>query len=94
MTLQPNSGNHPAQPNFRLVSSSPVRRSRPPGSAELSARNVAVLRSELSRQPEVRPEVVARARALAADPDYPRIEVLRIVAQQILRAPDLSELEA
>ena len=49
------------------------------------------LRSELIRQPEIRPDVVARARALAADPNYPPMETLRAVALQILRAPDLSE---
>ena len=94
MTLPPNSGNHPAQPNFRIASSGSVNRSRPPRSGQLSVRNLAVLRSELTRQPEIRPEIVARARVLAADPDYPRIEILRVVAQQILRAPDLSELDS
>ena len=49
------------------------------------------LRAELKRQPEIRPEVVARSRALLRDPDYPRIEILRNVASQILAAPDLSE---
>ena len=49
------------------------------------------LRSELKRQPEIRPAVVARARALAADPNYPPMEIVCAVANQILCAPDLSE---
>jgi len=94
MTLPTNSSNHPAQPNFRIASADPVNRCHPPRVAQLSAGNFNFLRSELSRQPEIRPEVVARARALAADPQYPRIEILRVVAQQILQAPDLSELDS
>ncbi len=49
------------------------------------------LQSELKRQPEVRSEVVERARGLASDATYPPVEVARHVAAQILAAPDLSE---
>jgi len=58
---------------------------------QISTESAEFLRSELKRQPEIRPEVVERARALAADPNYPSIEVLRKVAEQILGSPDLSE---
>lgn len=58
---------------------------------QISAEIAVFLRSELKRQPEVRPEVVARARALASNPDYPSFDILRRVADQILRSPDLSE---
>jgi hypothetical protein len=51
----------------------------------------AFLRSQLERQPEIRPEVVERARGLAADSQYPPPEVVRHVAATILAAPDLSE---
>lgn len=61
---------------------------------QISTENAAFLRAELQRQPEVRPEVVARARALAEDPNYPPAEVLRNVAEQILNSPDLSESES
>lgn len=64
---------------------------RAPATDQISTENAAFLRAELKRQPEVRPEVVARARALAADPSYPPPQVLRSIAGQILRAPDLSE---
>jgi hypothetical protein len=58
---------------------------------QISTENAEFLRSELKRQPEVRPEVVERARALAADPNYPPTEALRHVAAQILASPDLTE---
>ena len=57
----------------------------------ISTENAAFLRAELQRQPEIRPEVVARGRALAADSNYPPIETLREVAKQILASPDLTE---
>ncbi len=61
---------------------------------QISTESAAFLRAELGRQPEIRPEVVARARALAADPSYPPPEALRKVAEQILGSPDLSEDES
>lgn len=61
---------------------------------QISTAGAAFLRAELQRQPEIRPEVVARGRELAADPNFPSTEVMRHVAQQILNSPDLSETEA
>jgi hypothetical protein len=61
---------------------------------QISTEHAAFLRSELERQPQVRPEVVERARGLAADSNYPPPEVSRHVAAQILAAPDLSEDES
>lgn len=58
---------------------------------QISTENAEFLKAELKRQPEVRPEAVARARELAADPSYPSLEILRNVAGQILGSPDLSE---
>jgi hypothetical protein len=60
----------------------------------ISTEQAGFLRSELQRQPEVRPEVVERARGLADDAAYPPVEVSRHVAAQILAAPDLSEDES
>lgn len=57
----------------------------------VSTENAEFLRSELQKQPEARPEVVERARGLAADSSYPPIEVVRNVAAQIVSSPDLSE---
>ena len=49
------------------------------------------MRDELSRQPEIRPEVVERARALASDPSYPSTAILKQVGALILNSADLSE---
>ena len=53
-----------------------------------SPENSAALKSALGQQPEVRPEVVARARALAADPSWPTPQILRAVGGLILNSPD------
>lgn len=76
-----------------LVPSTTPNAERPPTprADQISTDGAAFLRSELERQPEIRPEVVERARALAADPNYPPMDVLRNVAEQILNSPDLSE---
>lgn len=57
----------------------------------LSTESASYLQSALDLQPEIRPDVVARASALAADPDYPSMAIMKNVAGQILAAPDLSE---
>ena len=49
------------------------------------------LRSSLQQVPEIRPEVVERARALAADPNYPSAGIIRQISQAIVNSPDLSE---
>ncbi len=49
------------------------------------------LRSNLQEVPEIRPEVVERARALAADPSYPSDSIIRQISQVIVNSPDLSE---
>jgi hypothetical protein len=57
----------------------------------LSTDKAEYLRAALASQPEIRPAVVARGMALAADPKYPPDSVIRNVAGQILDAPDLTE---
>jgi hypothetical protein len=64
-----------------------------PRADRISSEGAAFLRAELVRQPEIRPEVVERGRALAADPHYPPTAVIRQVAAQLLAAPDLSEVD-
>lgn len=56
----------------------------------ISTESAAFLRTQLVRQPEIRPEFVARGRELAADPSYPSIGIMRGIARQILVSPDLS----
>jgi len=63
----------------------------PDGGDQFTAENSAALRIALSRIPEVRPEMVARGRALAADPNYPSPEILRHVVEAIANSPDISE---
>ena len=64
----------------------------PPAGAQatdhFSPENSAALKSALQDQPAIRPEVVARGRALAADSSWPTPEVLRSVASAILTSPD------
>jgi hypothetical protein len=63
----------------------------PDNTDQFSAENSAALRVALNRTPEIRPEVVERGRALAADPSYPSAEILRQVGQAIIKSPDFSE---
>jgi hypothetical protein len=58
---------------------------------QISTESAAFLKSALAGQPEIRPDVVERARALAADPSYPSAAIMKSVAGQILASPDLSE---
>lgn len=69
-------------------------RSRAPRTDHLSTDSAKWLNAAMASQPEVRPEVVERARALAADPSYPPAEVIRKIGETILAAPDLSEDES
>ena len=80
-----------ARPDSVSTSSlSPVRNvSARPDS--LSTENAAYLKSALELQPAIRPDVVARASALAKDPSYPSTAIMKSIASQILAAPDLSE---
>ena len=64
----------------------PIRRM-----VEAQLTGVQRLPAKRNRPQFLRPEVVARGRMLAADPDYPRMDDLRVVAQQTLRSRDLSE---
>ena len=65
-----------------------VARPRPD---RLSLTHRTQLHKALSQDPEIRPEMVERARSLANDPTYPSTDVLRQVSAQILASPDLSE---
>ena len=69
----------------------PATRETPPRSDLLSISNAAFLRSELSRQPEIRAEVVERAQALASNPNYPSLDSIRKFAGLLLNSPDLSD---
>jgi hypothetical protein len=49
------------------------------------------LRTSLQQVPEIRPEVVERAKALAADPAYPSDGIISQISKAIVNSPDLSE---
>lgn len=68
-------------------------RAQRPGSTSdrLSTDKAEQLQTALASQPEIRPEMLARGRALAADPGYPPPAVIANVAAQIVNSPDLSE---
>jgi hypothetical protein len=72
------------------ASASPFRtpRSRPD---QVNTDQAAALRASLQQVAEVRPEVVERARALAADPGYPSDDIIRRISAAIVNSPDLSE---
>lgn len=80
-----------ARPELVPAASASAEKPYTPRPDRISTEHAAFLRAELQRQPEIRPEVVARGRALAADPSYPPKEALREVAKQILASPDLTE---
>ena len=63
----------------------------PVKSDRLSTTGIDHLRAALKAQPEVRPEVVARGRQLAADPAYPSADIIRHISAQIVGSPDLAD---
>lgn len=94
MILSTTSTDRPVRPE--LTPAPTASRNRPviPPSDQISTESARFLRAELNRQPEIRSEVVARGRALVADPNYPSMAALRKVAEQILKSPDLTEDES
>jgi hypothetical protein len=94
MISSTSSSDRAPRPEALSAAGQPAVRQQAPRLDRISTDNAAFLRGALERQPAIRPEVVERARALAADPSYPPQEVLKKVAEQILRSPDLSEDES
>jgi hypothetical protein len=64
--------------------------SNPVNTDRFSTTGIDQLRAALKATPEVRPEVVARGQALAADPAYPSPAIIRHVSAKIVDSPDLS----
>ena len=70
----------------RANRASPARRSPPAFEALLNKASFAHwpdLRRDLQNLPEARPEAVARARKLIADPDYPSEQTEEILARRL-----------
>jgi hypothetical protein len=59
-----------------------------PGADRFAPEHTAALHAALASQPEIRPDVVARGKLLAADPSYPSPAILREVSRVILHSPD------
>ena len=49
------------------------------------------LKAALNAQPEVRPEVLERAKQLLADGNYPPREIIRRLSEMLVKSADLSE---
>jgi hypothetical protein len=62
-----------------------------PATDRFSPEHSAALKSALQNQPEIRPEVVARGRALAADASWPTPAILRQIGGAILASEDPSD---
>ena len=67
--------------------------SRPllPRTDQIHIDKAAALRISLQQVPEIRPEVVERARALAADPAYPSDRIIGQISAAIVNSPDLTQ---
>jgi hypothetical protein len=89
----PSPGSTPGSNAVNLGLAQSAVRSNPPSQDRLSLDQAQVLQSALTDQPEVRPEMVERGRALAADPGYPPQSIIGQIASQIMASPDLSEDE-
>ncbi len=82
----PNSGVPPA-PRELNAQRSPVAR---PGTDRVSLERHQQLQEALLRTPAIRPEVVARGKELAVDPNYPPLAVIESLASLITSAQDVS----
>jgi hypothetical protein len=76
-----------------LVPAAPAR-SAPAPADQIHIDLSSTLRLALQQSPEIRPEVVARARAIVSDSTYPSDMILRAISAVIINAPDISEDQA
>ena len=87
------SSSSPSARNDALAAaaSNPVSRPARGPVDQIHIDRASVLRTSLRQVAEIRPEVVERARALAADPAYPSDDIIRRISAVIVNSPDLSE---
>jgi uncharacterized membrane protein len=78
------------------ISSQPSQKT-PPASAQaagtgdqLSSASTDGLRQALAQTSEIRPEVVAKGKALAVDPNYPPRQIIESLAKLMVDSRDLS----
>ena len=91
MNLPTNPSYHSMRMKLNFALRPAINRTGQPGGTSMDVDTENFLQTELRRQPEIRSEVVNRARALAQDPNYHSMEILWQVAGMILASPDLSE---
>ena len=91
--IQSASSSSPSARNEAIIAAAASLTSRPSNGAQdqIHIDKAATLRTSLQQVPEIRPEVVERARALAADPAYPSAGIIRQIGALIVNSPDLSE---
>lgn len=94
MISSASSPDRPSRPDVVANTGSSAGRPYAPRPDQISTQSAEFLRAQLQSQPEIRPEVVARGRELAADPQYPPVDILREIAGGVMRAPDLSESDS
>ena len=94
MISSASSPDRPSRPDVVASPGSSAGRPYAPRPDQISTQSAEFLRAELQRQPEVRPEVVARGMELAADPQYPPVDILRQIAGGLMHSPDLSESDS
>ena len=75
----------------------PARLAGPPAGPRVQGDHVSTaradhLREAIARSPASRPEEIARAEALALDPNYPPLQIIERVARLIADSQDLSEI--
>ena len=70
----------PSRSSDPIAPSSPAPEAPAQPADPVSVRRVASLLTMLENNPEIRPEVVARGRALASDPNYPPPDVISKLA--------------
>lgn len=85
-------GSTPLPPSFSRPAQAGARQPESTGE-QLSTIHAENLRAALTRTPEIRPEIVERARGLASDPLYPPRQIIEDVARLITDSPDLSTAE-
>ena len=91
MIIQPvKTENVPAPPKTRPQPAPGAKPESQPPEQEKVGRKERLMKA-LERQPSVRPEVIERAKLLAADPDYPSADVLAKVAEKFVAAEKRSK---
>jgi hypothetical protein len=94
MIIPSSSSNRAPLPPPLSTPGQPALPSRIQRNDQLSTDSASQLKAALERQPSIRPEMLARARALAADSGYPPEVLMKLLAERLVSSPDLSSDES